>query len=568
MMELCGRVLPGATWKKNSTKDGGEFVGPCPACGGHEKRDADRFHLWPMRPAGSRVYWCRSCGKSGDLIQFRRDFMGETFKEAAAACGKDTSGYRKRLGAVGTAVRRPAAPGGASFVPASYPLPGAVWLEKADKLVRWANERLLAPEGAHKLEWLAARGIDRAAAARFLLGWLPETMFRPRAAWGLPKEMKEGREKKLWIPAGVVVPLVIDGVVWRIRIRRDDMRQEDKNRYIALEGSSMRTSVIAGDPRAAVVVESELDAYAVAAAVDGRATVVSTGSASIRPDVQAHRVLSGCLRILVALDRDKAGREGAAKWRELYPDTARRWPVPDKKDPGDVVAAGVDLAAWVWGGLPPALTVAGGGSGPCVSFCSDEGVGGFEESGKRKAEGEVENGEDSAGSAGTAATGASGAGRDGGGAGSAARDAAAAGGPVGGPEVAAAPMDAGGDGDALRGAVAGDRGAEDMTTRGDAGAAPVAVGDVLPVVTGVLALARLMAGCPVRVRVDRRAFVLVQDDKWMRKNWQRSREISQMVFGSPDVSGYLMGLPDGVYSATDLVRLERSAGVEKVIVRG
>lgn len=499
MMELYGRVLPGATWKKNSTKDGGEFVGPCPACGGHEKRDADRFHLWPMRPAGSRVYWCRSCGKSGDLIQFRRDFMGETFKEAAAACGKDTSGYRKRLGAVGTAVRRPAAPGGASFVPASYPLPGAVWLEKADKLVRWANERLLAPEGAHKLEWLAARGIDRAAAARFLLGWLPETMFRPRAAWGLPKEMKEGREKKLWIPAGVVVPLVIDGVVWRIRIRRDDMRPEDKNRYIALEGSSMRTSVIAGDPRAAVVVESELDAYAVAAAVDGRATVVSTGSASIRPDVQAHRVLSGCLRILVALDRDKAGREGAAKWRELYPDTARRWPVPDKKDPGDVVAAGVDLAAWVWGGLPPALTVAGGGSGPCVSFCSDEGVGGFEESGKRKAEGEVENGE-------------------------------------------------GGDGDALRGAVVGDRGA------------PVAVGDVLPAVTRVLALARLMAGCPVRVAVSRRSLRIVQDDGWARANWELAREIGRAVFFDREVSGYLMGLPDGVYAATDIVRLERSAG--------
>jgi hypothetical protein len=46
----------------------GEFVGPCPWCGGDPRRST-RFHLW-TQPAGSRPaqrYWCRRCNVSGRL---------------------------------------------------------------------------------------------------------------------------------------------------------------------------------------------------------------------------------------------------------------------------------------------------------------------------------------------------------------------------------------------------------------------------------------------------------------------------------------------------------------------
>lgn len=477
------RALSAAEIKKKASKNGGEWCGPCPACGGN-----DRFLLWPERVDGP-VYWCRGCGKSGDAIQFRRDFLGEDFKTAAAACGKEISSA-PRGPRMAPPKRARAAAG--DFVPAAHPMPGAAWVEKATALVAWAHEKLIGPDGVEKREWLAARGIGAGAVALYRLGWLPEDMWRPRKSWGLAEEKKDGRDKKLWLPAGIVIPLVIDGACWRIRVRRF---AGDGPKYYMLPGSSNRQLVTAGDPRAAVVVESELDALTLAAQIDGAAMAVALGSAAIKPDLPAHKALSACIRILVALDYDDAGAK-AWPWWERY-GTARRWPVAVEKDPGDAFAAGVDLKARVWGGLPPAMSI--GTVGPCVSSCRVGVAGGFEESGRRGAEGEVENGE-------------------------------------------------GGDGDALRGAVVGDRGA------------PVAVGDVLPAVTRVLALARLMAGCPVRVAVSRRSLRIVQDDGWARANWELAREIGRAVFFDREVSGYLMGLPDGVYAATDIVRLERSAG--------
>ena len=63
--------------KKVSSTHGGEWQGPCPACGGN-----DRFHVWPEQNQKKGAYWCRSCGKTGDNIQFLIDFEGMDFKEA------------------------------------------------------------------------------------------------------------------------------------------------------------------------------------------------------------------------------------------------------------------------------------------------------------------------------------------------------------------------------------------------------------------------------------------------------------------------------------------------------
>lgn len=59
--------------RKTSNKGGGEYHSPCPSCGGK-----DRFILWPAKGQ----YWCRQCEKSGDAIQFCRDFQGLSFRSA------------------------------------------------------------------------------------------------------------------------------------------------------------------------------------------------------------------------------------------------------------------------------------------------------------------------------------------------------------------------------------------------------------------------------------------------------------------------------------------------------
>lgn len=59
---------------------GVEKVGPCPACGGHEKRDADRFSINPPRG----VWNCRRCNKGGDGVDLVCHALGCDFKAALA----------------------------------------------------------------------------------------------------------------------------------------------------------------------------------------------------------------------------------------------------------------------------------------------------------------------------------------------------------------------------------------------------------------------------------------------------------------------------------------------------
>lgn len=64
----------GLNLRKTSNSQGGEYHSSCPACGD----GIDRFVIWPQL----NRYWCRRCKISGDGIQFCRDFLGMSFKEA------------------------------------------------------------------------------------------------------------------------------------------------------------------------------------------------------------------------------------------------------------------------------------------------------------------------------------------------------------------------------------------------------------------------------------------------------------------------------------------------------
>ena len=91
------QYVPGRFQRVASTH-GGEWAGPCPWCKG-----TDRFRIWPNRDPYAIVYWCRQCGKHGDVIQFLREKEGLSFGEACAKAGQlpvvkffttDTSGRR------------------------------------------------------------------------------------------------------------------------------------------------------------------------------------------------------------------------------------------------------------------------------------------------------------------------------------------------------------------------------------------------------------------------------------------------------------------------------------------
>ena len=166
-----------------------EYAGACPHCGGK-----DRFIIF----AEKDKYWYRQCRKSGDAIQYLREFHGISYPFAALQVGKDI------LPSSGRAVVVPAPKAPALKVETS-----AAWAATAGQFIEWAHRKLM--ENTKVLNrLLMERVFARKTAKLFKLGWSAQNVYHLKKDCGLP-----ANDKKLFIPSSLVIP-------WqdkRIRIR-------------------------------------------------------------------------------------------------------------------------------------------------------------------------------------------------------------------------------------------------------------------------------------------------------------------------------------------------------------
>ena len=332
-----------------SGASGGEHSGPCPWCGGD-----DRFRCWPDHPSGATGgrFLCRGCGRQGDGIAFLMELEGAGYVEACKRLGA-TPKDRTRQG--GRDVRTCPV-----WTPKPSASPDAAWMTAAGRFVDYAVGRMAASDAGRA--YAASRGLTPATVAAQRIGGNPSTIYHDRAAWGLPEDVndKTGKPRKVWLPAGLVIPTMRDGVVVAVKIRRGDWTPEDElPKYAAVTGSAKSPMVLApGKGKPCVVVESELDAILCAQEARDLVTAVAMKTAKGKPDVEAHAILLAAPVILVALDADRAGSEGWPWWRATYRQ-AKRWPVPgDAKDVGDCAAAPGLIRAWIEAGLPEPVAVA------------------------------------------------------------------------------------------------------------------------------------------------------------------------------------------------------------------
>jgi len=322
----------GGTLKRAATTNGGEFAGPCPWCGGH-----DRFRVWPGQDGGR--FWCRGCGKAGDAIQWLRERRGLSFLEACHYLGREPG---PRKGGPCSA---------AAWTPREATAPPEAWQTRAGAFLAEAVETLWAPRGEVMRAWLhEKKGLGDTTIRGASLGLNLADIYAPRAAWGLPAALKDdGTARLQWIPAGLVIPLLNGGAVHRLRVRR---WADTGARYVVVSGSGNAPLVLSPERAAAVVVESELDAILLAQEVGDLAGVVAMGSAQAKPDVEAHEVLKRAAVVLVSLDTDDAGAKAAWHfWADTYGPKAKRWPSVGGKDASEARANGADLRAWVIAGL-------------------------------------------------------------------------------------------------------------------------------------------------------------------------------------------------------------------------
>lgn len=333
-------LLP-AGLKYVSGTSGGEYAGPCPWCGGE-----DRFRVWPDHPSGATggKFMCRGCGRQGDGIQFVRDMEGLSYIEAC-----------KRLGTAPRANGGPLAHKPVIWEPKPSVLPGEAWIAHAGQFVGRCAATLAS--GGPGLEYAQSRGLTLKTCAALKIGWNPSDRYEDRTAWGLPPEMnpKTGKPRKVWLPAGLVIPTLRDGQVVAIKIRRSAWTpDEELPKYAAVSGGGKLPMVLApGKGKPCAIVESELDAILAAQEARDVVSCVALGTARGKPDAAAHALFMAAPVVLVALDFDEAGAGGWPWWHEHYTD-AKRWPVPSGKDVGDLMAEPGLVRQWILAGLPQA----------------------------------------------------------------------------------------------------------------------------------------------------------------------------------------------------------------------
>lgn len=337
--------------RRCGNKNGGEYHSQCPRCGHGPKSSpttSDRFMVWPEQGEHGTFY-CRGCDWGGDAIQYLIDVNNLTFPQACSQLGIEA-------GAQAAARSKPAAP---VFTPRQVELPPALWCQRAAVLVSHCHNELLA--NVDQLDWLAERGIGLDLVSRFRLGWNSQDVWRPHTAWGLPGEKKtNGQYKKVWIPAGLIIPDFIDDQVVHVRIRRPN----GEPRYIPITGSIHHPLTTNPGHAAQMVVESRLCAIMLAGQAGDLAGFIAMDSAQAKPPAGLFEKLKSSLHISVALDSDpfvrnpktgklQAAGPDASRWWLNNFDQAERTPVIGGKDPGDAYKAGFNVRTWVLATLAP-----------------------------------------------------------------------------------------------------------------------------------------------------------------------------------------------------------------------
>ncbi|MFA6263704.1 MAG: toprim domain-containing protein [Candidatus Babeliales bacterium] len=311
-----------------ASTQGGEYHSACPKCGGK-----DRFFIQPNRsmPKCTGYYHCRQCDSHGDTIQFGIDFLGYSFKAAVERLGIDLPHSYRPYALLRTEK---------TFKPLEVKALSDSWKEKALIFVNWAHQHLMQqPEILTNLE---RRGIPFNAVVRYKIGWCPMNFTRDAHEWGI-----DGGNG-IWLPKGIVIPTFdVDHVV-RLKIRRVDYRDgDDMPKYVAVAGSMNGLGIIGNkNNKTMMVVESELDAYALHHAVGDLACVVAVGSSMKNPDNVTDYYAQKAQHLLICHDNDDAGLKMRDKWKQLYPHS-KGCPTPIGKDIGEAVAMGLNIRAWV-----------------------------------------------------------------------------------------------------------------------------------------------------------------------------------------------------------------------------
>lgn len=332
LIDLAQQI--GLNPKKVSMTQGGEYHSACPSCGGD-----DRFIIQPnkIQKNCTGYFFCRRCNSKGDIIQFAIEYLGCTFKEATELLGVDIKNN------FCTSIFK------TPYKPIQIPITiSNIWQSKAEHFLETAHQTLL--QNQPILDYLAQRGISTETVTRYKLGWSNQDYYYEKSEWGLTEQ--NNSSQKLWIPKGLVIPIIESNKILRLKVRRHNWQPtDDLPKYVAISGSMSGLSIIGNKKNPImIVVETELDAYALHSVVDDFAVIIAIGGSTKNPDTVTD-YLAKQKTLLICSDVDFAGEVMWNKWKTLYPD-AIKCEVPTGKDIGEAIEHGLDLRSWIISKIP------------------------------------------------------------------------------------------------------------------------------------------------------------------------------------------------------------------------
>jgi DNA primase len=237
------------------------------------------------------------------------------------------------------------------FIPPSTSFPPEVWRKRATAFALESHKNLLNTPFAGKL--LEERGFSMETIKAFSLGWNPKAQFLNYPDWGLPISYnQEGKERRLWLPEGIVIPTFSSGDVIKLKIRRSSWKEGDiYPKYVEISGSMKAPSIYGNtNLKVIVLVEAEFDVMLIQQYASDLCYSMAIGGAGKRPDAITDKLLNKADLVLFALDFDDAGKKAFQFWQETYPHL-KPWPAPRGKSPESSAKEGTDLRRWVEGGI-------------------------------------------------------------------------------------------------------------------------------------------------------------------------------------------------------------------------
>jgi hypothetical protein len=330
-----------------------------------ERTPGGAFSYNPVKDAAC----CKSCGRSGDLITVYTAIHGlseeDGFTEFKKKYGKDTPYQAQGTGRRGTV---PVPKKEKNYFEKNEDpgyLAPSLWKERAWSFVTHSWERLMNNQKA--LDELNRRWhITEDTVTKHMIGINDADKYPPFPAWGLPSHIVKGKEKKVWLPKGLVLPLFIGEEVRKIKIRRPDPKTPwgELLPYVEVRGGEdYRFHVYGNETQGkkliVVITEAERDALLVhqecPMLCDLPLVSMAGGGAAKRPhDEGTLAFVHRADVILAALDNDNPGRLNAVNFWEKEFGYAKFWPTPIKygKDVGEAAVKGMDVRAWLKAGLP------------------------------------------------------------------------------------------------------------------------------------------------------------------------------------------------------------------------